>query len=117
MPAAKLVLRIDQGATLERYFDVFGRTGAPVDVTGHTFRGQIRSKRSGRPLLLEMSIANGKIRLDPAVSNRIWLVLQPTDTIALPAGFLDYDILWIQPDGQVDRMVFGEVCVSRTVTR
>lgn len=117
MPAAKLLLQIDQGASFDASFDVEEMDGDLVRLTGHTFRSQIRAIRPGRPALLDLSSENGRLALDPDVPNRLWIRLSPADTLALPAGTLEYDVLWIQPNGHVDRILEGPVKVRRAATR
>lgn len=117
MPAASLTLEIDQGATLETFFDVKDGAGQPVPLTGYAVHGQIRASAYDPGVLLDLTLDSGRLALDAQYMNRLWLRFPPADTLALPAGTLVYDVFWTRPDGRADRILAGDALVTRAVTR
>lgn len=106
-------IEIKQGATFSQVFQYTDSSGTPIDLTGWTVRGEIRSARDNASQLLEtlsMTISNpaaGEITLNiPAArsSGYTWR-----------RGF--YDIELVAPDGAtVIRLLEGVVRVQPEVT-
>lgn len=117
MPAAKLKLIIDQGATFTKTVTwKTGKPAAPVDLTGCSARMQIREKLESTAVLLELSTTDGRITLGGAagtVNLRVEAVV--TAAITWRTGVYDLEIEFA--DGTVRRLFSGPVAVSPEVTR
>ncbi len=119
MPAAKLDLLIEQGATFRHTLFVKAGIGADApaaDLTGCKVRMQIRSDVDSPDVLIELTTENDRIATTP-LDGRIDLRIDDEDTSALDfdAGVHDIEIEW--SNGDVDRIVQGKVGLSREVTR
>ena len=119
MPAHKLPLKIDQGATYDKVLTWKTGTKAaavPVDLTGCTARAQIRSEIDSPIVLLELTTENGRIHLGgPAGTIRILIDATTTAAIDWESGVYDLEIVFA--GGRVDRRLAGSVSVSKEVTR
>ena len=119
MPAAKLNLVIEQGATFTHQLQL--RDGpdiySPVkDLTGYTARIQLRSDINSPDVILELTTENGRIALSP-LEGKIQLKLSATETSALDFAKAVYDMEVSSPTGDVTRVIQGNFSLSRQVTR
>jgi hypothetical protein len=117
MAAAKLPLKIDQGATFIK--DVTWKAGKPavaVDLTGAKARMQIREKIDAPAVLLELTTENGGIALGGAAGT-VALRIEAVATAAITWRTGVYDLEIEFADGTVRRLLFGGVSVSPEVTR
>jgi hypothetical protein len=117
MPAARVKLAIDRGATFEfnARYDA-GQPPAPVDLTGCTARMQVRQSVESPEVLLELSTENARITLG-GPAGTITLAITATDTAAITwaGGVYDFELQF--PGGRVKRLFYGTVTVSPDVTR
>ena len=117
MSVFKYPLKINQGSTFDK--TVTWKTGAPpvpVDLTGCTARGQIRSEIDSPTVLVEMTTLNGRITLGGATGTiRFLFEDELTETFFWDSGVYDVEIVF--PDGTVQRKLAGAVSVSPEVTR
>lgn len=122
MTAANLDLDIEQGATFTRVFSFFDSSGAPIDVSLWTFRGQIRAYESAATVLASFAFVNGPLAYQTTCT------ISDTDTSAIPViqtgvdpnrvvRVCIYDIETEKPDTTVDRIFQGYANVSGEVTR
>ncbi len=119
MPAAKLDLLIEQGATWTHTLIInqgSGEAAPPANLTGYTARMQIRAEVESASALIDLTIANGRIVITPA-EGKIALTISAADTAALDFDVGVYDLELVSPTGHVDRVVQGKVTLSREVTR
>nr|WP_279088472.1 hypothetical protein [Comamonas thiooxydans] len=119
MPAHKVKLEIDQGATFDKTFTWKTGTKAtavPVDLTGCKARAQIREELQSEPVLLELTTENQRIVLG-GPTGEIRFLVNATDTAALDWYTGVYDLEIEFPDGKVVRRMAGSVVVSPEVTR
>lgn len=117
MPAAKLKLSIDQGATFTKTVTwKTGKPATPVDLTGCTARMQVRESVESEDVLLSLTTENGRIALG-GLAGTVDLRVEATDTalIEWAAGVYDLEIQFT--DGTVRRLFSGSVTVSPEVTR
>ena len=115
MPAAKLDLTVEQGATFRHVLTL--RAGAvPYDLTGHVARMQLRADVRSPTTLLELTSENGRLVID-ALAGKITLVLDATTTAGMTSGTAIYDLEIEAADGTVTRLVQGKVKVLPEVTR
>jgi uncharacterized protein YfaP (DUF2135 family) len=117
MSVFKYPLKINQGSTFDK--TVTWKTGTPpvpVDLTGCTARGQIRSEISSAAVLVEMNTVNGRLILG-GVDGTIRILFEDelTETFSWDSGVYDIEIVF--PDGTVQRKLAGAVSVSPEVTR
>ncbi|MDD2711286.1 MAG: hypothetical protein PHU77_00060 [Simplicispira sp.] len=117
MPAHKVPLKIEQGATFDKtYTWKAGPAAIPVDLTGCVARAHIRADLPDPAILLALTTETGRIELGGAAGT-IRIYLHATDTAAIDweAGVYDLEIEF--PDGRVVRRMAGPVSVSPGVTR
>lgn len=117
MPAAKVMLTIEQGATYNQtllYFNPDGVT--PINLTGVTAKMQIRPTAESSTLIIELSTTNGRIVIVP-LEGKLTLSITDEDTNALPAGKYVYDLELYNPDGTTARFIEGKVTIHAAVTR
>lgn len=113
-------LKICQGSTLRLSLSFTDSTGAAMNLTGYTFRGQIRPAATSATLTETFNFdtsddANGVIEC----------YLTDTETAAITAGESVndtsskywYDMEYVQPGGDVVRFLEGACIVNRNVTR
>lgn len=119
MPAHKVKLEIDQGATFDKTFT--WKTGTrdnatPVDLTGCKARAQFREEVESTAVLLDLTTDNNRIQLGGAAGT-IRLLISAADTAAIAWPSAVYDLEVEFPDGTVVRRMAGSVVVSPEVTR
>jgi len=113
---AKQKLTIYQGATFSKTVAMTDDADAPIDLTGATARMQIRRSVSSDTVLLELTTENGRISHDGA-GGVLTLVVDDEDTAALSFGNAVYDLEIEYGNGQVDRALYGDIILSKEVTR
>ena len=113
MPAAKLNLTVEQGATFSKRLIWRDSKKRAVTLTGYTARMQIRAASDSAPLLFELSTQNGRITLPG--NGVIQLEISVADTFNVEGGV--YDLVLFAPNGDRYRLVQGKVVVSVAVTR
>ncbi|KGG90958.1 hypothetical protein P245_14400 [Comamonas thiooxydans] len=120
MPAHKVKLEIDQGATFDKTFTWMTGTdkanAAPVDLTGCKARAQFREELESDVVLIGLSTENGRIVLG-GVEGTIRLFISAADTAAMNWQSAVYDLEIEFPNGTVIRRMAGSVVVSPEVTR
>ncbi len=116
MSAGRYNIKIEQGATFR--FDITYRDSLsqPVNLTGMTARMQIRPIPSSSTILVNATVANGRIALTP-LTGRIVVTLSATETAALDFTTARYDLELEALDGTVTRLIEGTVTLSPEVTR
>lgn len=119
MPAHKVKLEIDQGATFDKKFTWL--TGTPrnavaVDLTGCTARAQVRADIDSPDVLLQLTTENGRIVLG-GVTGEIRLHIDAVTTAAIDWESGVYDLEVVFANGTVVRRMAGSVVVSREITR
>lgn len=119
MPAAKLNLTIEQGATWHHTLALKAGAGASapaLDLTGYTARMHVRAELAAPDVLLELTSANGRIVITPT-QGRVDLTVSAVDTAALEFERAVYDLEIESAGGEVTRVLAGMVNLSRQVTR
>lgn len=105
-------LTIDQGTTFETTLDLVGDDGAPVNVAGYTFSGQIRkSYYSSTPT------ANLTISVTNSANGNVKISLNSAVTSNISAGRYLYDIKMVDTSGTTTRIVEGVVTITPQVTK
>lgn len=106
---------IYQGSTLRKSF-VWQADGQPVDLTGYTGRSQFRVAIDSPDVALDMTSLNNGILID-GPSGTITMYASDTATSNLTADKYVYDLEIIDTAGDVNRLVFGTVTISKGITR
>ena len=113
MAAGRYNIVIQQGSTFERTITIKQQsTGLPVDLTGATFRGQVREYVEDTVplasfLCTDVDLVNGKFK--------IALTATTTTSLNFDTGVYDVEIQYA--DTSVDRILQGTVTLSKEVTR
>lgn len=126
MKPAEIELTIYQGSTFRKKFTWSTQTKNPlgvvvstdpVNLTGYTMRMQIRPKLADPTVILELTTENGRINiLTPATAGEFSLNLPEEITASLDFKSAVYD-LEVVSGTEVNRLLFGQVVLSRECTR
>lgn len=108
-------LTLYQGATFSQYFTWKNSDGSPVDLTGFSARMMARETLDSQAFLT-LTTANGGITLG-GTAGTILLTLNPADSAAISASAGVYDLELVSGSGDVQRLLQGNIYVSREVTR
>lgn len=127
--AAVYPLVMDQGETFRLMLtyalppEVEGGDYVPIDLTGATGHMQVR-ERYGAPVLAEATTDNGGITIDgPAGTITLVLTAVQTDAIGAREGSTRprekavYDLEIVLANGDVKRVIQGELTISPNITR
>lgn len=109
MPAAIVELLIEKGANFDKVIEYLQPNEEPFDLTGYAVRMAVRLSE-GKPLVLELTIPNGRISVD-AVLGKITLAVTAAVTALLPTGRYYYN-LEIELAGVVTRLMEGPIVFS-----
>jgi hypothetical protein len=116
VPAAYWKIVIEQGATWRTVLTLMDPDGV-IDLSGHTARMQIRENiESPAPLYALSTSPGGGITVD-GPAGKITLVISDSVSTAWEWRYGVYDLELIDGDGDVQRILKGEVEVDREVTR
>lgn len=116
MTAATTDFLIEQGTTFRRELFYKDAAGVAVNLTGYTARMQVRRSKSSSTVLLDMTTANSRLAITPALGKIVIdLPATLTATFTWPRGVYDLEIE--SSGGVVTRLLEGEVSISREVTR
>lgn len=116
MPAAKLKLKIEQGATFRQSLD-WSANGSPVNLTGYTARMQMRNPIDSPVIIHELTTENGGINFSDVQNGQIELFISATNTSAFAFDSCVYDLEMVASNGDVTRLLEGEISLSKEVTR
>lgn len=115
MPAGKLDLTIEQGATFRHVLYWTDAADQPINLTGYTARMHIRDTVSSTTPLLQLTTENGRITIVGA-EGKVTLFVTAADTAALTWITGVYDLELVN-GSEVTRLVQGKIRVSKEVTR
>jgi hypothetical protein len=104
-------LTVDQGSSFESTIDITDNENNPVNLTGYTFRGQIRKTYTSTT-----SVSFTITSISPA-SGSIQLALSAEQTSGIKAGRYLYDVEIISSTNIVTRVIEGQIEVTPRVTR
>jgi hypothetical protein len=116
MTAAAYDFVIEQGSTLDKAFVWKDSAGAVINLSGYTARMQIRQTVSSSTVLLELTTLNNRIIITPG-EGKVRLLVAAADTAAITWQRGKYDLELMSSTGTVTRLLYGDVEVSREVTR
>ncbi|MGA1752982.1 MAG: hypothetical protein ACO395_06430 [Pontimonas sp.] len=106
----------DQGATFERVLTWTNPDGTAIDLAGYTARMKIRRRTTSQDVVETLTTESGNITLGGAAGT-ITISLSDTETAALPAEKLQYDLELISSLGEVTRLIMGYFVVRSEMTR
>jgi len=119
-------MTIEQGSTFSRLIsieqpdlltDPTGNTFEPFNLTGYTARMQIRRTLESATPMLSLTTENGRIEINPGTAtNEIELSIDAETTATLSTSGV-YDLEIIDPNGNVSKVVRGDVTLVAEVTR
>jgi hypothetical protein len=115
---------IEQGATLERNLTIKDSAGVPIDITGWTFRGQIRKTYSDATVQGEFDYEvkdqitdTGKVRIFIDADDTSDIPVNPAINMNVQPTLYVYDIEAETPTGFVYRVLSGVAKVIPEVTK
>ena len=104
-------ITIDQGSDFISTVSIVNAEGSPVDISGYSFRGQIRKSYSSTTKV-DFNIVSGN-----PTSGDIILSLTAETTKLMKDGRYVYDVELIASSGSVNRVIEGQVYINPGVTR
>ena len=110
--ATKVDFQIDQGATFSKSLYFTTPDGVEVDLTGYSFRGQLRIDYDDVEPQAEFTCT-----VVDALQGVLSISLSDTITAQLEPGVLLYDVEMVRPNGTVLRLIQGKATVSPEVTK
>lgn len=125
MAVPNFTLPIKQGSTLEQSvtFAENADGSSPIDLTGWTFRGQLRKTYSATDKIVDLTFETNA----PATDGVLWIKLTAAQTAAIEVDAAStyrkkmtnyvYDIEAVKVDGSVDRILEGTAEISPEATR
>lgn len=119
MPAGKLDLLIEQGATFRHTLIVrqgSEATSPAANLTGYSARMQIRQELESTSFEIELTTSNGRITITP-LTGQIDLYISDDDTAALDFESAVYDLEIESVGGETTRLTQGKVKLSKEATR
>lgn len=116
MPAAKIKLKMEQGATFRQPFD-WATNGVPVNMTGCKARMQMRTTVESPEVIHELTTENGGINILNAEIGKFELYISASNTSSFNFDLCVYDLEVESPNTDVTRLIEGEVSLSKEVTR
>lgn len=121
--AAQYEINIDQGANFLITLTVKDEVGAPIDLTGFTFRGKIKKSFSDSSSVVDFSF---NLLNQVTDTGKVEVSLTDVQTASIPAPAQGvsrtltkyvYDIESVSAGGFVRRWLEGDVLVSPEVTK
>ena len=117
---------MNQGDSLTRVITIYTDTAktVPLNLTGYLVRAQVRRSYGATTVLINCTLANGKVALTNAAGGVISLILVPDDTASIRFNSVEdaetelvYDIEVESPGGQIFKAAKGTFTLMREVTR
>lgn len=107
-----------QGAYFSQTFIIKSQaTGLAVDVTGWTFRVQVRDNVADATSLLELTTANGGFVVTNGPAGQVTLKITAAQATALPVGKMHFDVMRTDVNPGPTRLFGGTFKVKQPVTR
>jgi hypothetical protein len=111
--AAYVELYLDQGTTFNSSVTLTDdNTNAPFDITGYTFRSQMR-----RSYYSANATANITCSIANAVAGEMVMNLSADTTVNIKAGRYLFDVEAVDTIGNITRVLEGIITVTPKVTR
>lgn len=104
-------LSIDQGSDFQSVIYVETAEGTVANISGYTARGQVRKTYGSTTAVDFHTVINN------ATGGRVSISLTKDQTAAMKAGRYVYDVEIVSSDGEVSRIVEGQIEITPRVTR
>lgn len=108
--ASKSNINIDQGSDFSTSISISDDNGDPKDLTGYTCKSQIRKSYTS------LTAVDFTINYDQASSGTFGLSLSSNTSANMAAGRYVYDIIVIDPEHIITRVVEGIVTINPRVS-
>lgn len=105
-------LKIPKGGDYSQSFEFQDSDGNSIDLTGYTFRSQIRENFDRD----SAEIAEFTVTIPDPTNGQIFITLTDEITLAITQNQGHYDILAIDTDDKVNYFIYGAVDFQETVT-
>jgi hypothetical protein len=129
MTAAVSNITIEQGATYRRKLTLKDVNEAPINITGYTFRGAIKTK-PGTPVLATFTFTDDAGSGDPQddadpAAGEIYMLLTGAQSALLPLTgyttlnpilYFKYDVEMVDTNDNIFRIMNGTVVLSPEIT-
>jgi hypothetical protein len=102
---------IECGSNTSTTLTLSNRDGTPLNLTGWTFRAQVRDKRDDS-LLFEPQVT-----ITNPLAGQLVMLVPGSMTKGMPSVSGKYDLLGIDPAGVPTRIIQGDAPISAAVTR
>lgn len=122
MGAVNYDLLFEQGATFLRTITVKDGDGVVKNLTGHTFKAEIRKSYGSSVVVKAITIAvptptNGKVNLSLTATETAALPVEAPNAVRLKESVYAYDLIMTETaTGYVTRLLQGAAIVSPRVT-
>lgn len=110
--AAYTDILIDQGTDFSTTLDLIADDGSPIDITGYTFKGQIRKSYTSAN-----ATANLVITITDAANGNTEITIDSANTSNISFGRYVYDVIAKDTSNTTSRIVEGIVTVTPRVTK
>ena len=107
---------IEQGSKFNPVLTLTDSTSTLINLTGYTARMQIRETVDAATTIASLTTENGGITLGGAAGT-VTLYISGSDTAAFDFEVAVYDLELVDGSGDVQRWVYGDVSLSKEVTR
>ena len=88
-----------------------------IDVTGYTFKMQIRNSLFDDSLVYELSSALGNIEILDAVNGKIVIRIANSVTSTFDDEQAYFDLKWTDTDAKVKTILKGQFKITQTITK
>lgn len=106
-------ISINQGETYNLDATLTNSTGASINLSGYSLRGQVRYSYGASGVLLNLNPS-----IQNATGGAININLTPTQTASLPTTIAVYDVeSYVSGDSVVNRVLNGTFSIAPEVTR
>lgn len=117
MASAEYNFTLNQGSNKPKVFILKDGNGVPIPLVGHRLRMHVRANLASNTILWDASTTNGKITTIP-LEGRFEVDFHAAGgKITFPWLKAVYDIEWVSPAGEIDRLLHGTISIAREITR
>lgn len=115
MIPAQLDINIYPGATWKRVFTLLDPNEAAIDITGCSFRAQIRKLTGATPIVIDLDSPN-EITITDSVNGEFQIEVSYETTVDMTPGSYMWDMFIEWPDNTRDKIWQGDVTVEPSLT-
>ncbi len=107
---------IRKGDTFRKSIEV-EQNGVLLDMTGYSFRMDVRGCINDTSTIIELTEANGRIDISLVDQGIVILIINDVDTLALNEQKAVYDLEWTDTNSDIRTILQGVIEILETVTR